>query len=319
LKKRGNSKSFDPALPITPANRLARGEIRITISAGQINQPKIQMAFVQIAPIANYLITADGGGPGDEPISLHLALPLTGDNWNNLLIAIDGAGKYVNLDLSACTRSSETTGPGLNSNGIFDLNPTVSTGKDFIVFFTMPETAIIGASRSVATPAVAGFNNMNEEDIIWGDVTHIGQNAFPNNSLTSVIIPNSVTHIGSLAFSNNSLTSVAIPNSVTHIVSSAFAWNSLSSVTIPDSVTQIGQEAFPGNQLTSVTIPSSVAQIGSLAFIGNPLTSVTFEGTVQLDFHPILNLGPFGGDLHDVFSGPGTYTFNAVTSTWTKE
>lgn len=77
-------------------------------------------------------------------------------------------------------------------------------------------------------------------------VNIIGDKAFYNCALTSIIIPNSVTSIGNYTFQNCSgLTSVTIPDSVTSIGEWAFNnCNGLTSVTIPDNVTYIGQDAF---------------------------------------------------------------------------
>ena len=112
------------------------------------------------------------------------------------------------------------------------------------------------------------------------DITTIGDRAFYNNQLTSVVIPNSVITIGNNAFQANQLTSVVIPDSVTTIGSDAFAGNQLTSVTIPNSVIKIGNYAFLGNQLTSVVIPDSVTTIGIYAFSGNQLTSVVIPHSV---------------------------------------
>jgi hypothetical protein len=111
-------------------------------------------------------------------------------------------------------------------------------------------------------------------------VTAIGNNAFSNNHLTSVIIPNSITVIESATFYNNLLTSVTIPDSVTSIEDAAFQSNQLTSVTIGNSVTDIGGYAFSYNQLTEVTIPNSVTNIESYAFSNNQLTSVTIGNSV---------------------------------------
>jgi hypothetical protein len=94
--------------------------------------------------------------------------------------------------------------------------------------------------------------------VIPDSVTHIGEEAFCNNQLTSVVIGNSVTSIGWDAFRNNRLTSVVIPNSLTSIDGWAFINNQLTSVVIGNSVRRIGKEAFSGNQLTSIVIGDNV-------------------------------------------------------------
>ena len=93
-----------------------------------------------------------------------------------------------------------------------------------------------------------------------------------------VEIPQGVTAIGDNAFQENSLTSVIIPNSVTSIGENAFYTNSLASVIIPDSVTSVEEAAFNSNNLTSVIIGSGITNIGIIAFGTNlDLSSVCIE------------------------------------------
>ena len=78
-------------------------------------------------------------------------------------------------------------------------------------------------------------------------ITSIESYAFSDcTQLKWVTISEGVTTIGNNAFSNTGLTSVMIPGSVTTIGDNAFSDTGLTSVTIPESVTSIGDDAFYG-------------------------------------------------------------------------
>ena len=124
-------------------------------------------------------------------------------------------------------------------------------------------------------------------------VTVIGDVAFYNNQLTSVIIPTGVITIGSSAFSNNKITSVTIPTGTTTIDQNAFTYNRLTSVTIPNSVTTINSNAFSGNDLTTVTIPSSVTTMSHDSFTDNPLSSMTIGSITYAEQTPTTNSACF--------------------------
>ena len=92
---------------------------------------------------------------------------------------------------------------------------------------------------------------------------------FPNDTITSVILPNSVVSIGGQAFRGcNNLTSMIIGNNVVSIGEKAFnGCSRLTTIVIPDSVTSIGNEAFDScDNLTNVVIGNSVTSIGNEAF-----------------------------------------------------
>lgn len=110
---------------------------------------------------------------------------------------------------------------------------------------------------------------------------YLGDAAFKDSPVTSVLIPDTVTLIGAGAFSGSSLTSVTIPNSVTTINSRAFSNSKLTSIAIPDSVKTIGTRAFENNQLVSVALPTSLVTISELAFHGNKLTAVSIPDSVK--------------------------------------
>lgn len=113
-------------------------------------------------------------------------------------------------------------------------------------------------------------------------VTHIGDKAFANTGIASVVIPDSVTSIGEEAFADNNLTAVVIPDSVTSIGYGAFQTNHLKTVTLSSALQSIGDIAFFFNDLTSVVIPDGVTHIPYGAFFHNKLTSVEIPESVTL-------------------------------------
>jgi tetratricopeptide (TPR) repeat protein len=156
-------------------------------------------------------------------------------------------------------------------------------GSITIVKYTGADTQIVIPASIGGKPVRAIGEKAFEQKqltsvVIPGSVKTIGNNAFAINKLTSVVIPNGVITIGDGAFVNNQLTNVVIPNSVITIENSAFAGNHLTSVEIPGSVTYLS--GFNINQLTSVAIPGSVKTIGDGAFFGNKLTNVVIPDSV---------------------------------------
>lgn len=112
-------------------------------------------------------------------------------------------------------------------------------------------------------------------------VRSIGNSAFANSPIRSVIIPTGVKNIGDSAFREcNQMTSVTIPEGVTNIGNSAF-FNccNLTSLTIPEGVQCIGSSAFANcNELGSVIIPNGVKNVGDSAFAScDSLGSVTIS------------------------------------------
>ncbi len=134
--------------------------------------------------------------------------------------------------------------------------------------------------------AVIGYSVTGGGMIIPPTVDHV-----PNTNTYTV------TSIGEDAFWNNQLTSVVIPESVTSIGQRAFGTNQLDSVTIPDGVTSIGQWVFAANQLTEVTIPASVESIGYQAFYDNPNLGLV---RVERNDPPALDPNAFQGTHSDL-------------------
>jgi spermidine/putrescine transport system substrate-binding protein len=241
-------------------------------SCGNVTSAK---AHTSIDAVAKYLSTATGGASVDNPIPLSVKIDLQNmlaadSGWKKLLAAINTAGKYVSLDLSACIM------PGTE----FNPDSGFADGKKFITYLTLPDTAKSLPDRTNTGSAYQHFVSLSSVPIGKG-ITSVGDTAFSWVQLDSIIIPDSITSVGDAAFYGCGLTDVIIPNGVTTIGSSAFAENKLASIIIPDGVTTIYSGAFMENQLTSVTFPDSLTFIGAFAFSDNyRLTSVTFPDSV---------------------------------------
>ena len=198
-----------------------------------------------------------------------------------------------------------------------------------IVFMVSAQGLGFVATESNGQITITGFNgtdrNITIPDEVNGmPIVAIGDRAFENSQLTSVIIGNNVRTIGASAFRDNQLTSITIGNSVTTIQWGAFLNNRLTSVIIPDSVTTIGgvwhAGAFANNQLTSVTIGNSVTTIGWIAFEGNQLTSITIGANVTLSTGGLSSFGS-GFEVAYINGGrlAGTYIrANTNTTVWTR-
>lgn len=109
------------------------------------------------------------------------------------------------------------------------------------------------------------------------NVTSIGNSAFRETILSSIVIPECVTSIGSGAFANClDLKTVNLPKNLTKIEGLLFEYcSSLDKIIIPDGVTEIGWGAFRNcKNLKSIVIPNSVTTIGVIAFNNAGLTSI---------------------------------------------
>lgn len=100
-------------------------------------------------------------------------------------------------------------------------------------------------------------------------IVAIGDGAFHNTRIVSLIYPDSVTSIGSYAFDGcDNITKVTIPDSVTSVGSYAYKQcHSLTKAVIPATLASISEGMFYGCEtLTDVTIEEGVTAIGSKAF-----------------------------------------------------
>lgn len=100
-------------------------------------------------------------------------------------------------------------------------------------------------------------------------VTEIGESAFEDSDIASVVIPTGVKVIGDQAFENCTfLKSISIPDSVVSIGFRAFAeCDELSEITLPNGLTELQPGTFYGcTALRKVELPESLKEIGGGAF-----------------------------------------------------
>jgi hypothetical protein len=215
------------------------------------------------------------GDTSDNPITRTENRQLTPSAWVALLNEIETGGKYVELDLSACTPGSQSSGGGLWIDGTFNADPVpVSNlnniiGKDKIVSLILPEAASSIAERflyidnnglPVYEKCFLYFRTL--KSITGINITAIGRNAFAGlgtynghnygGCLTSINFPK-VQTIGRDAFSGcYSLISANIPE-VQIIGDQAFLHTDLQSLYIPK-VEYIGVQAFGSTKPARITL-----------------------------------------------------------------
>jgi hypothetical protein len=166
-------------------------------------------------------------------VSLTVDFPLGTDGWGSLFSAINTAGKYVSMDLSACTME----------------------GTEFTIY---PDSTIGHGGNIVSLVFPDAAKSINQ--------TNPYADNFP--ALKSVSA-SAVETVGSSAFAFcTALTEVDLP-AATSIESNAFRLcEALASVDLPAAMS-IGTEAFYGcTTLTSVRLGTNVPTLGTGIFVG---------------------------------------------------
>ena len=137
-------------------------------------------------------------------------------------------------------------------------------------------TGYCGKAKSVVIPS-----QISEGEASY-PVTCIGQQAFENAKIDSVILPDSVTAIEDSAFAGSSLKTITLSKNLKSIEDCAFKGSSLKSITFPEGLQVIGINALTETYVEELVIPRRVSKICDGAFRAMyALKSVKFEGTPE--------------------------------------
>ena len=188
----------------------------------------------------------------------------------------------------------------------FDGMAFISTGVDTVEDDQYRDLGLtsIRIPESVKTIGRHAFSGNDLVDVNISTVTSVGDYAFFNSSIRSVVLGE--TLVGKFAFDQNIINALTIPES-TFIDAYAFRNNIIEDLTIGPGV-HFGNDSFRNNSLTTLSFPDNTT-IMKGAFSGNPLTRVEFQGTYTVDPEAFDGIGIVPhGTVHiqdDQFAGKG--------------
>lgn len=150
-------------------------------------------------------------------------------------------------------------------------------------------------SNTSSTRKMSGYFGSNVKQYIIGEsVQKIGEYAFIDSSIESVILTEGLIHIGHHAFSGCSkLTSINIPNSTKRIDTYAF-WKctGLSAIYLPDNITEIEEFAFLScSNIKTASVGRNVTNITKVFKFCSGITKFIVHAPIP----------PEGGVTNDLF------------------
>lgn len=114
-------------------------------------------------------------------------------------------------------------------------------------------------------------------------VETIGEGAFEDSNLSSVVVSKNVTEIVYRTFAGSKIENINLPEGITTIEKGAFeSCSKLKSIELPKTLNNIGESAFGYSAIEKIKIPASVEEIGIYAFSGtNELKNIVIENGVK--------------------------------------
>ena len=225
-------------------------------------------------------------------------------------MVIKGTGTTYNCDESGISSYGEEFGNVTSvviKNGVKNVGDNLFKGCEYLQSVTF--------GKNVKTIGNAAFKECKLQSVILPDATtSLGEEAFAENTtLTTVTVGKSLTTVGIGTFKKCAVKSTSVKEILKKIIDvpeSLFYSNKITDdLVIPDGIKTIGVSAFSGTELKSVVIPSSVTNIYSNAFAYN-----TSMNTITLNGIPTMSSKAFAIDTDvnvrehfDVKSAYGTY------------
>jgi hypothetical protein len=234
-------------------------------------------AWIADTIAAAVALDSGAGSDADHTISLpppNINLSASGSyGWAGILAALASAGRYVELDLSACTMSSGTT---------FDPG-AADTGERYITALIFPDTAtIIAGSSNINAPTFRYFTAL--KSVSGAGIQTVGNFAFRSCTSLETMSFLTATHIDQHAFAScTALSTVELPEA-THIGWNALAYGIFSTLSLPAVIDIQGYAFASCRALTTLNLPAVPPTLGGSAFIststGPMLTIQVPSGTV---------------------------------------
>ncbi len=218
-----------------------------------------------------------------------VSLPNTLQNIQDY--AFYGCSSIENLDIPNLNHLGNNVFDGCSSLVYTEYNNGYylgNTDNQYLILIKAKETSISNVTIANTTKFIydnAFIDCVNLPEIaLPNTIVQLGNNAFKNSGITSIILPESVINIGEAVFAEcANLTTVTIEGNIEVIADSMFYnCTSLTGFTIPESVRRIGASAFYGCvKLYRITIPENTTSIGSSVFYNcTNLSSISIKANL---------------------------------------
>ena len=149
---------------------------------------------------------------------------------------------------------------------------------------SLTDVKIINTSGTPVAGGTDTFNGLKALKNVTLDGIQIDAKMFHKVKTLEVLNLTNYTMIGNYAFSESNISSLVVPDGVTSIGSYAFqTCSNLTSITLSDDITTINNNTFQNcSKLESISIPAGIGRIGDYAFQNcKALTTVTFAGNAN--------------------------------------